>query len=93
MVINDRVEQTHAGDLKDAETTLVAQAATLDASFNEMVKRAAMNMGQYLDATERYMRLAFKAQGQCRATLETLAGIKSAPVVFARQGNIAHGHQ
>ena len=31
--------------------------------------------------------------GQCRATLETLATIKNPPVVFAKQANIAHGHQ
>jgi hypothetical protein len=39
------------------------------------------------------MRLALKAQGQCRATLETLAAIKNPPVVFAKQRNISHGHQ
>jgi len=88
-----RVDTTHRGDLQHAETTLTAQAATLDAIFNEMARRAAMNMGEYLDATERYMRLALKAQGQCRATLETLAAIKNPPVVFARQANIAHGPQ
>jgi hypothetical protein len=35
------------------------------------------------------MRLALRAQGQCRATLETLAVMKSPPTVFARQANIA----
>jgi hypothetical protein len=39
------------------------------------------------------MRLAFKAQSQCRATLETLATIKNPPVLFAKQANIAAGHQ
>ncbi len=39
------------------------------------------------------MRLALKAQSQCRATLETLATIKNPPVVFARQANIANGPQ
>ena len=38
------------------------------------------------------MRLSLKAQGQCRATLETLAVIKNPPV-FAHQANIAHGPQ
>jgi hypothetical protein len=37
------------------------------------------------------MRLALKAQSQCRATLETLAQIKNPPVVLARQANIAQG--
>ena len=93
MTLKRRVDTTHGGDLKHAETTLTAQATTLDAIFNEMARRAALNMGEYLDATERYMRLALKAQGQCRATLETLAAIKNPPVIFAKQANIAHGPQ
>jgi len=41
-----------------------------------------------------YLRLALKAQSQCRTTLETLAVIKNpAPVAFVRQANIAHGPQ
>jgi hypothetical protein len=39
------------------------------------------------------MRLALRAQNQCRATLETLAAIKNPPVVFAKQANIANGPQ
>jgi hypothetical protein len=35
--------------------------------------------------------LALKAQSQCRATLETLTTIKSPPVLFAKQENIAAG--
>ena len=34
-----------------------------------------------------------KAQSQCRATLGTLAQIKTPAVVFARQANIAQGPQ
>jgi hypothetical protein len=93
MTLKKRVDTTHGGDLKHAESTLTAQAATLDAIFNEMARRASLNMGEYLEATERYMRLALKAQGQCRATLETLAAIKNPPVIFAKQANIAHGPQ
>jgi hypothetical protein len=39
------------------------------------------------------MRLALKAQSQCRATLETLATVKNPPVLFAKQANIANGPQ
>lgn len=46
-------------------------------------------MGEYIQAAETYMRLALKAQAQCRATLETLATIKNPPIVYARQANIA----
>jgi hypothetical protein len=45
-----------------------------------------------VDHFDKYMRLALKAQGQCRATVETLAFMKNPPV-FARQANIAHGPQ
>ena len=72
---------------------LTSQAAALNAIFGELARRAAMNMGEYLDATDRYLRLALKAQTQCRATLETLATIKAGPAIIARQANIAHGPQ
>jgi hypothetical protein len=87
------VKAVQGGDLAGPEAMLTAQAAALNAIFGELARRAAINMGEHLDATERYMRLALKAQGQCRATLETLAAIKNPPVVFARQANIAHGPQ
>jgi hypothetical protein len=83
----------HDGDLKKAESLLVAQAATLNAIFCELARRAHANMGEYMTATETYLRLGLKAQAQCRATLETLAAIKNPPVVFARQANINHGGQ
>lgn len=86
-------EKVNGNDLAGAEQMLVAQAIALNSIFAEMARRSALNMGEYLDATDRYMRLALKAQGQCRATLETLAAIKNPPVVFARQANIAHGPQ
>lgn len=91
--LTEQADKVHEGDLKRLEATLSAQAHSLDVIFNLLAQRAAANMGQYLDATERYLRLALKAQGQCRATLETLATIKNPPVVFARQANIAHGPQ
>lgn len=89
----EQADKVHGGELKRLESMLSAQAHSLDAIFNTLAQRAAANMGQYMDATEKYLRLALKAQGQCRATLETLAAIKSPPVVFARQANIAHGPQ
>jgi hypothetical protein len=91
--IVDSAERVNRGDLGDAEALLMAQAVTLNALFTHLAHRAQINMGEYLDAAERYMRLALKAQTQCRATLETLAAIKNPPTVFARQANIAHGPQ
>ena len=42
---------------------------------------------------EGFMRMALRAQSQCRATLETLATIKNPPIVYAKQANFAAGHQ
>jgi hypothetical protein len=81
------------GNLTRAESLLMTQAHTLDAIFNELARRAALNMGEYINAAERYLRLALKAQSQCRATLETLATIKNPPVIYAKQANISNGPQ
>ncbi len=39
------------------------------------------------------MRMALKAQNQCRMTLETLAALKNPRVIVAQQTNIANGPQ
>ena len=93
MVLKDTARGINDGDLSAAVTMLSSQAVALNAMFGELARRSALNMGEYIDASERYMRLALKAQGQCRATLETLAAIKNPPVVFARQANINNGGQ
>lgn len=51
----------HAGDLRGAESTLTAQAAALNSIFTELARRAACNMGEYMGAMEKYMRLALRA--------------------------------
>ena len=92
-VLAKQNESVRGGDLARAENMLMTQAHTLDAIFNELARRAALNMGEYINATERYLRLALKAQSQCRATLETLATIKNPPVIYAKQANISNGPQ
>jgi len=89
----DQAKKVNGGDLYSVEVMLSMQASALNAIFGEMARRAALNIGENLDVAERYMRMALKAQGQSRATMETLAAIKQGPMVFARQANIAHGPQ
>lgn len=89
----DRAKAVRGNKLGSAEDMLTAQAAALNAMFLELARRSGANMGEYIQAAETYMRLALKAQAQCRATLETLANIKNPPVVYARQANIANGPQ
>lgn len=91
--LQDKVAQVKKGDLSNLEATLTAQAITLDSIFSEMARRGALNMGIDVESCDRYMRLALKAQSQCRATIETLAAIKCPPVVIARQANFSAGHQ
>jgi hypothetical protein len=95
-LVRELSEQTRTvvrGDLSRAEGMLIAQAHTLDQLFGFLARRAHLNLNEYPDAAEKYLRLAFKAQSQCRATLESLGALKNPPVVYARQANIAHGPQ
>lgn len=93
IALEDKVARVQKGDVSDLEATLAAQATALNSIFSEMARRAAANMGIDIDSCECYLKLALKAQGQCRATIETLASMKNPPVVIARQANFAAGHQ
>jgi hypothetical protein len=81
-------------ELGDAEALLMAQAVTLNTIFTRCAVQASRNLeGQHLEGTERYLRLALKAQSQCRTTIETLAIVRNPTTIFARQANIAQGPQ
>ena len=89
-----QVAKIKEGDLGRAESMLISQAHTLDALFAELINRSRMNMGEYFNAACKYMQLAFKAQSQCRTTLEALAEIKNPrPVAFIRQQNVGENVQ
>jgi hypothetical protein len=70
---------------------LLAQAHTLDELFNNLASRAAKHGD--LVKIDALLKIALKAQNQCRTTLETLASIKNPRVIFAKQANISNGHQ
>jgi hypothetical protein len=92
--LRTRVEKVQGGDMRPVEAMLYGQAVTLETIFTSLARRAAQNAGEYLGATDTYMRLALKAQAQCRATLEALAEIKNPrPVAFVKQANISNGPQ
>ena len=93
MVLKVTAQSLNSGDLTAAVTMLAAQAVALNAMFGELARVGQANMFKAPDYADRYLRLAFKAQGQSRATLETLAAIKNPPVLFARQANINNGGQ
>lgn len=86
-VMAEQLERTGQGDLSLASRIHTAQALSLDALFTEMARRAYLNMGQYPEAAERYMRLALKAQSACRTTLEALARLHQ-----PREQTVKHVH-
>jgi hypothetical protein len=86
------VDVVKQGNLQSVEGLLLAQAVSLNSIYTKLAVRAHKQIGD-LDQAERCLRLALRAQGQSRATLETLALIKNPPTVFTKQANIAHGPQ
>jgi hypothetical protein len=80
------------GNLNRPEAILTAQAHTLESLFQDLAELAYNNLHNF-DVAERLFRLAFRAQSQSRATIETLGNIKNPPMVFAKQANVTTGPQ
>lgn len=85
--------QAANGDVAMASKILAAHAITLDSMFAELARRAAINMGEYMHASERYGRLALKAQSNCRATLEALAKLHQPREQTVRHVHVNEGGQ
>ena len=94
-LVDALTEQTRAsseGNLKQAEAMLTPQAHVLDALFNRLT-RIAMN-AEHLDTADRYLKLALRAQSQCRATWEAISAIQNPPMAgYVAQANIARNQQ
>jgi len=90
-VMREKSDKIIGGDLSEIESTLTGQIVSLNAIFTNMARRSASC--DLLCQLESFMRLALKAQSQCARTAEILATIKNPPIVYAKQANIAQGHQ
>jgi hypothetical protein len=91
-VLREQIKEIGTGNLQAAEASLLAQANTLDLIFNGLVRKAAQS--DTLVKYEMFMRLALKAQSQCRASLATLAEIKHPrTTAFIRQQNVGLNQQ
>ena len=89
-VLRDQAAAVNRGELNHIEAMLMNQATALQSLYARLTERA---MGQdHMPNFEGFMRMALRAQNQCRATLETLAAIKNPPIVFAKQANINQGN-
>jgi hypothetical protein len=89
--LRDQAAAVQGGDLAHAEAMLTNQASSLQALFVRLTERAMEQT--HMPNLEGFMRLALRAQSQCRATLETLSAIKNPPIVYARQANVTTGPQ
>ncbi|WP_435199767.1 hypothetical protein [Qipengyuania sp. 902] len=89
LVANEAAE----GELAMASRILASQAIALDSMFAELARRAALNMGEYMDASERYGRLALRAQTNCRTTLEALAKLHQPREQTVRRVHVNEGGQ
>ncbi len=94
-LVNAFTEQTNAvidGDLDRAEAMLTVQAHTLDAIYNSLARKA-LN-AELLSQFDAHLKLALRAQSQCRSTWEALSAIKN-PVgrAYVGQANFAHNQQ
>lgn len=78
------------GDMAHAEAMLMGQATTLQSLFGRLAQRGMSCEG--ITAFEANMRMALRAQSQCRATLETLSHIKNPPI-YTTQVNATTGPQ
>jgi hypothetical protein len=85
--LQNTVAKAEEGDLRIASRLLASQAVSLDAMFTELARRSGANMGEYTDAAERYMRLALRAQSNCRTTVEALAKLHQ-----PREQTVRHVH-
>jgi hypothetical protein len=92
-VVQQNTGEAIKGDLSFASAMLASQAMTLDSMFTEFARRAAINMGEYISAAERYGRLALKAQSNCRATLEALAKLHQPREQTVRHVHVNEGGQ
>ena len=87
--VQDLVKDVSAGDMSYFESMLASQAIVLDSIFHRLSSQAQQNIGYYASATDTYLRLALKAQAQCRSNIESLSSIKE-PKQYINQTNVAN---
>ena len=90
-VLKAESERLSEGKSEDVGPILANQALALQSLFSRLTERALSQ--SHMSNIETFMRLALRAQSQCRATLETLSSLNKAPTVFAQQANVATDQQ
>ena len=91
-VMKEEAQAVNDGNLGKLEAMLTGQAMALNAMFNNFAQRAIH--ADIMTTLDTYVRLALKAQAQCRSTVEAIAEIKyPKSATFIKQANIAGQQQ
>lgn len=92
--IHAKINAVSGGDMAPVEAMLLGQAESLQSIFTHLSRRAFVNLSDHPEMADSFLRLALKAQSQCRANLEAIAEIKTPKAVaFVKQANISNGPQ
>jgi hypothetical protein len=92
MVRQTEALQSDGDRIHQAEAMLLNQAAALQSMFINLASRAKEQ--NHREWIQTLTGLALRAQTNCTQTLKTLGELRNPKqAVFARQANIAHGHQ
>lgn len=92
-ILGDAAREARAGGKGMSSDILMTQAMVLDTMFTELAARAATSMGRNLEVTDRYMRLALKAQANCRSTIEALAKLHQPREQVVKHVHVNEGGQ
>jgi hypothetical protein len=95
-VLQEMAKQGQAvadGDLSGVVKILNSQIAVLNSVFATCLNKALR--AEHYEVTEAYMRMALRAQANCRTNAEAITAITHPPhpAVFAKQANITSGPQ
>lgn len=91
-MLESSFEQIKEGDLSMLEQVLVGQVVALNIAFSGLATKASMQTDR--TSMQMLMNLSFKAQNQCRATIDSLVQLRRpSPTQFIKQANISGGHQ
>ena len=91
-VLEEIFSRIKNNDLQDLEEILFAQAFALNSAFTNLVARA--DRQQDASTMQMLINLSFKAQNQCRTTIDSLRELKRPnQKTFVRQANITQGYQ
>lgn len=96
VALRDATARVKAGDMRDMEALLVAQAFTLNKIFETCALRAQRNMTTHPEPARAWLATAIKAQAASRCTVEALVEVKhprTATFIRAEQANVAAGPQ